>query len=158
MKTKLLNLTDTLRSNFWFVPALLLTAAWMLSLVTLRLDSAFKDQTVVLFGYNRGPDGARLLLSTVAGSVIGVAGVSFSITITALSLASSQLGPRLLRTFMRDTGNQLVLGTLLATFLYCLLILRTINGTGNETFVPHNLGRGQLTISSRKPDHVHLLY
>lgn len=137
MKTKLFNLTDTLRSNFWFVPALLLTTAWILSLVTLRLDSAFKDQAVALFGYNRGPDGARLLLSTVAGSVIGVAGVSFSITITALSLASSQLGPRLLRTFMRDRGNQLVLGTLLATFLYCLLILRTINGTGNEAFVPH---------------------
>lgn len=137
MKTKLLNLADALHSNFWFVPTLLLTVAWMLSFVTLTLDSAVKDQAVTIFGYNRGPDGARLLLSTVAGSVIGVAGVSFSITITALSLASSQLGPRLLRTFMRDTGNQLVLGTLLATFLYCLLILRTINGTGNETFVPH---------------------
>ncbi len=137
MKTKFLNLVDILRSSFWFVPALLLAVAWVLSIATLTLDAAFKNQAIEIFGYNRGPDGARLLLSTVAGSVIGVAGVSFSITIAALSLASSQLGPRLLRTFMRDVGNQLVLGTLLATFLYCLLILRTINGTGNEAFVPH---------------------
>lgn len=137
MKTKLLNLVEILRSSFWFVPALLLVVIWLLSLATLTLDTAFKGQALEVFGYTRGPDGARMLLSTVAGSAIGVAGVSFSITIAALSLASSQLGPRLLRTFMRDVGNQLVLGTLLATFLYCLLILRTINGTGNEAFVPH---------------------
>ena len=47
--------------------------------------------------------------------VIGLAGVVFSITIVALSLASNQFGPRLLRNFMRDTGNQIVLGTFVAT-------------------------------------------
>jgi uncharacterized membrane protein len=137
MKTRLLNLLNILHSNFWFVPALLLAAAYLLSSVTLTADSTFQDKTLEIFGYNRGPDGARILLSAVAGSVIGIAGVSFSITVAALSLASSQLGSRLLRTFIRDIGNQLVLGTLLATFLYCLLILRTINGTGDEAFVPH---------------------
>jgi uncharacterized membrane protein len=35
-----------------------------------------------------------------------VAGVVFSVTIVVLSLASSQFGPRLLRNFMRDKGNQ----------------------------------------------------
>lgn len=44
----------------------------------------------------------------------------------ALSLASGQFGPRLLRNFVRDTGNQIVLGTFVATFLYCLLVIRTI--------------------------------
>lgn len=66
-----------------------------------------------------------------------MAGVTFSITIAALSLASSQFGPRLLRNFVRDRGNQLVLGTFIATFLYCLLVLRTVRSANEITFVPH---------------------
>lgn len=81
------------------------------------------------------PDGARALLSTVAGSMITVAGVVFSILIVALTLASSQFGPRLLENFMRDRGNQVVLGTFISTFVYCLLLLRTIRG-GDSSFIP----------------------
>jgi uncharacterized membrane protein len=89
--------------------------------------------------YGGGADGARTMLSTIAGSVITVAGVVFSITIAALTQASSQFGPRLLRNFMRDTANQFVLGIFVATFLYCLLILRTIHGgdrSNSGEFVP----------------------
>ena len=57
------------------------------------------------------------VLSTVAGSMISVTGITFSITIVTLTLASSQFGLRLLRNFMHDTGNQVVLGTFLATFV-----------------------------------------
>ncbi len=81
------------------------------------------------------PEGARSLLSTVAGSMITVAGVVFSILIVALTLASGQFGPRLLENFMRDRGNQAVLGTFIATFVYCLLLLRTIRG-GDSSFIP----------------------
>lgn len=59
------------------------------------------------------------------------------LTMVALSLASSQLGPRLLRNFMRDIANQVVLGTFVATFLYCLLVLRTIRRADEVAFVPH---------------------
>ncbi len=86
--------------------------------------------------YSGGPEGARSVLSTIAGSVVTVAGTVFSITIAALTLASSQFGPRLLRTFRRDTGNQIVLGTFISTFLYCLLVLRTVLGTDKNQFVP----------------------
>lgn len=71
--------------------------------------------------YTGGPNGARALLSTVAGSTISVAGTVFSIVIVAFTLTSSQFGPRQLINFMRDTGNKVVLGTFAATFLYCLL-------------------------------------
>ena len=84
-----------------------------------------------------GPEGSRAVLSTVAGSMMTITSVTFSITIVALQLASSQFGPRLLRNFMRDRGNQISLGTFIATFAYCLLILRTVNGTEDERFVPH---------------------
>ncbi len=66
-----------------------------------------------------------------------IASVTFSITIVALQLASSQFGPRLLRNFMRDRGNQVAIGTFIATFTYCLLVLRTVNGTEQDEFVPH---------------------
>ena len=59
--------------------------------------------------YAGGSDGARTHLCVVAGSVVTVAGVVFSITVVALTRASSQFGPRLLRNFMRDTGNQLTI-------------------------------------------------
>lgn len=108
-----------------------------LSFFTVWLDGVLASEIAYLFGYARGPEGARSLLSTVAGSIITVAGVVFSITIAALTLASSQFGPRLLRNFIRDKGNQYVLGTFVATFMYCLLVLRTINGSEENTFVPH---------------------
>ena len=68
--------------------------------------------------------------------MITVAGVAFSATMVALSFASSELGPRLLRNFMKDRGNQVVLGTFIATFVYCLLVLRTVSESP-ERFVPH---------------------
>jgi uncharacterized membrane protein len=69
--------------------------------------------------------------------MITVAGLTFSITMLTLQLATSQFGPRLMRNFMRDRGNQLVLGTFIATFVYCLLVLRTVKGVEGASFVPH---------------------
>jgi uncharacterized membrane protein len=69
--------------------------------------------------------------------MITIAGVVFSLTLLTLSLASTQFGPRLLRNFMRDLANQAVLGSFVATFLYCLLVLRTIRHGDEGAFVPH---------------------
>lgn len=87
--------------------------------------------------FTGGAEGASAVLGIIAGSMITTAGVVFSMTLVALSLASSQLGPRLLRGFMRDTTTQVVLGTFIATFLYCLLVLRTIRRAEEVSFVPH---------------------
>jgi uncharacterized membrane protein len=77
------------------------------------------------------------MLSAIATAAISVAGVVFSITIVALTLAAQQFGPRLLRNFMSDRGNQVVLGTFIATFVYCLLILRSVRGGDEQAFVPY---------------------
>lgn len=139
MSARLQNLWEQLRANFWFVPTLMTAGALLLAFAMINLDQAVRDTAISQLGwtYTRGPEGARALLSTVAGSVITVASVTFSITITALTLASSQFGPRLLRSFLRDSGNQIVLGTFIATFLYCLLVLRTVHGSGDDAFVPN---------------------
>jgi uncharacterized membrane protein len=138
MKIRVLNFWENLRSTYWFLPSLLAVLAVALAVVTLELDQYFINQQVdgLRRLYAGGSDGAMSLLSTVAGSMITVAGVTFSITIVALTLASSQFGPRLLINFMRDRGNQLVLGTFIATFIYCLLVLRTIHSQGDDIFVP----------------------
>ncbi len=140
MKSWLINHWESLRANFWFVPTVMVAGAVALSLVTINLDKAAAyDNWIATLGwtFTRGPEGSRAVLATVAGSMMTITSVTFSITIVALQLASSQFGPRLLRNFMRDRGNQLSLGTFIATFAYCLLILRTVNGTEGQQFVPH---------------------
>ena len=138
MKSLFLEGWDRLRSSLWFLPTLMAVAAVALSLVTVALDERVTDEWLKELGwtYSGGAEGASLMLSTVAGSMIAIAGTVFSMSLVALSLASSQLGPGLLRNFMRDTGNQLVLGTFVATFLYCLLVLRTIRRADETLFVP----------------------
>jgi uncharacterized membrane protein len=137
--TALLKFWDTLRSSFWFVPALMAALATVMAFGSVALDEAVGDAWLRKWswGYSGSPDGASLLLGTVAGSMITIAGTVFSMTLVALSLASSQLGPRLLRNFMRDTVNQVVLGTFVATFVYCLMVLRTIRYADADAFVPH---------------------
>ena len=128
------------RSSYWFIPALMTVAAIVLSHVTIYVDTLLSGGhwfEVLGVTFTNKPEGARALLSTVAGSMITVASLVFSITIVALTQAYSQFGPRLLYNFMRDTGNQIVLGTFIATFVYCLLVLRTVRGGEEGLFVPH---------------------
>ncbi|HYR29184.1 MAG TPA: DUF2254 domain-containing protein [Thermoanaerobaculia bacterium] len=130
---------EYLRGTYWAVPSAMAMAAVVLSFGMIQLDEAVTAALLdrLSWVYTGGPEGARAVLSTIAGSMITVAGVTFSITIVALTLASQQFGPRLLRNFLRDLGNQIVLGTFVSTFLYCLLVLRTIRGTDDSEFVPH---------------------
>lgn len=115
------------------------TVAVVLALGSVEADRTVSDAVIRKLGwiYSGGPEGARGVLSTIAASVMGVAGTTFSITIAVLSLAAGQYGPHLLRGFMRDRGNQVVLGAFTSTFLYCLLVLRTVRGTDETTYVPH---------------------
>lgn len=139
MKARLVSWWNSLNTSFWFVPALMVVAAISLSFVMIALDRLAEDRVIQPLGWiwSGGPEGARGLLSTIAGSMITVASVVFSITIVSLTLASTQFGPRLVRNFIVDKGNQLVLGTFVATFTYCLLVLRTVRGGTDFEFVPH---------------------
>lgn len=139
LPTWLLATWERLRTSFWFLPSTMAGGAVALSFGLVELDASLGSEAVRRLGwlYGSGPEGARAVLSAVAGSMITVAGLTFSITMLTLQLASSQFGPRLLRSFMRDRGNQVVLGTFTSTFLYCLLVLRTVRGTEESSFVPH---------------------
>jgi uncharacterized membrane protein len=137
---KLGKLWDSLHSSYWFLPTIFTLLAIALAFTMLWLDRQGYYGPIEEWGwiYTGGANGAREVLSSVASSTIGIAATAFSITIVALQLAASNFGPRLLRNFMQDTGNQIVLGTFIGTFIYSLLVLRTIRGDGDDydSFVP----------------------
>jgi uncharacterized membrane protein len=137
--TRLRAFWESMRATYWVVPSIMAVGACGLSFAMTQLDQAATADLLDRWSwvYTGGPEGARGVLSTIAASMIGVAGVTFSITIVVLTLASQQFGPRLLRNFLRDLGNQVVLGTFISTFLYCLLVLRTVRGNDSSEFVPH---------------------
>jgi uncharacterized membrane protein len=140
---------DRLRTSFWFLPSTMAIVAILLSFALVNLDASLDAETIrkVDWIYTFGPEGARAILSAIASSMVTVAGLTFSITMLTLQLASSQFGPRLLRNFMRDRGNQVVLGTYLSTFIYCLLVLRTVRGTEDSHFVPHTAVAGGVLLA-----------
>lgn len=86
--------------------------------------------------YGGAAAGARDVLGVLASATIGVAGTTFSITVAALTLASNQMGPRLLRSFTSDAGNQYALGALVATFAFSLVALRSVHEGDGGAFVP----------------------
>ena len=126
---------ETLRTNLWLIPAIESVAAVLLFVLTLNIDRAASHGGISLPSWviSGSPDAARQILSSLAGSLITVVGVVFSVMIVTLTLASTQFGPRMLRTFIRDRGTQVTLGTFVATFFYAMLTLISIGGT----FVPH---------------------
>ena len=128
-----------LNSSFWFVPTVMAVAAVALSFLLIEIDALNDadqiDDPSAPFAF--GPEGARAILSVIASSMITVASLIFSITMLSLQLASSQFGPRVIGNFMGDRSNQIVLGTFIATFLYCLLVLRSVRGIEGSSFVPH---------------------
>lgn len=142
MKAGLLRLADQLRQSYWFLPAVMTLAAVLLAGGMVWLDSQDGSGWMDRFAwlYASRPSGARQLLSAIGGSMITVAGTVFSVTIAAVVYASGEYGPRLLSNFMRDRGNQVTLGTFIATFLYCIIVLRTVRSpeeSGGAAFVPN---------------------
>ena len=122
------NKWDALRGSYWFIPSLMVILAALVAVGLIEVDRHMVGPEMIRLPWihDTGAEGTRALLSTVAGSMITVTGVVFSITIVALTLASSQFGPRLLRGFLRDRSTQWVLGTFVSTFLYSLLVLRAV--------------------------------
>ena len=140
MNARLRQLLAFIADEFWILPGLMVLMGIFGAIGTVHLDRSGALPRVLLEGewlYTGAAAGARTLLGAVASSTIGVAGTVFSITIAALSLAAGQMGPRLLRNFTRDRGNQFTLGVFLGTFSYALMVLRSVRARDEGEFVPH---------------------
>ena len=133
---------EALRTTLWLVPTLSVVVSCLLFAVTFEIDLAAYHHTLTLPFWFRtgGADAGRQVLIAIAAAVITVIGVVFSITILALTLASQQFGPRMMRNFIRDIGNQLTLGVFVGTFVYSVLALGSITSVASGRygdFVPH---------------------
>ena len=135
---KLKQLWSNLRGSFWFLPSLIVAGSIVVALVLIQVDSAGSQQWMSrwprLFGSSAA--GARGVLSTIAGSMMTVVGVTFSMVLVTLALVSSQYTSRILRNFMCDRVTQVVLGIFAGIFTYCLIVLRTIRGGDAAGFIP----------------------
>lgn len=140
---------EALGDVFWLRPGLIVLLGALLGEAAVWAERAGPEAAWLPrdWLYAGGEAGARALLGAIASSTIGVAGTTFSITVAALSLASGQMGPRLLRQFVRDPGNQVVLGVFLGTFAYALVVLRTVRSVEETAFVPHLGVTGALVLA-----------
>jgi uncharacterized membrane protein len=136
-----------LRESFWFLPSVMVLAAGIGAVVSTTYDAALDRKVFAELGWiwTGSAEGARSVLSAIATSTMTVAGVVYSITVTALAQTSSHFGPRVLRNFTADRGNQIVLGTFVGTFVYCLMVLRTVStaqesGAASVPYLSVNLG------------------
>lgn len=126
-----------LRTSFWFVPLLIVAFSIVLAVALIAADARVGERWLARWPLLFGADavGARAILSTIAGSMMTVVGVTFSMTLVTLSLASSQYSSRILRNFIRDRVTQVVLGIFGGIFTYCLIVLRTIRVDDEFGFV-----------------------
>jgi uncharacterized membrane protein len=138
MEIKLKQYWFNIKNSLWFLPAIMAMIAIVLAFILIEVDNhiSYDNFPMDWFVYGGQREGARSVLSTIASSMVTIAGVTFSITLVALTMASSQFGPRLLRNFTSDRGNQFVIGTFISTFVYSLIILLSIRSSDTNSFVP----------------------
>lgn len=127
-----------LTGSLWFVPSIITVGAALLAVALIEAESLVGDEVLEDFPrlFGAGAESSRSMLAAIAGSMITVAGVTFSITVVAVSQASSQYTPRILRNFMRDRASQVVLGVFVGIFVYCLIVARTVRGDEELRFIP----------------------
>ncbi|MDQ3472146.1 MAG: DUF2254 domain-containing protein [Acidobacteriota bacterium] len=135
---KLKQLWSNLRSSLWFVPVLIVVCSVGLAVGFIEVDGRINRELLAEYPriFGAGADGSRGMLTAIAGSMITVAGLTFSLTLLAMAQASSQYTSRILRNFMGDRRNQFVLGFFVGIFAYCLIVLRTIRGGDEGRFIP----------------------
>ncbi len=121
-------------ASFWLLPSLIGLAFGLLGFVLLRVDRGGG----IGIGFGGGAPAARSVLTVVAGSLITVTGLTFSLTIVTLQLVSGQFTPRALRGLLSDRVTQVLAGTFVGIVAYSLIVLRSVRDATSDTagFVP----------------------
>ena len=130
---------DLIRNSLWFFPTVGIILAVILSNTMVGVDHLIAAENIdALSVFVTTESAARATLGSLAGALITVTGVVFSVTMLTLAQTSSQFGSRLLRSFLSHNVSQVTLGIFLGTSLYCFGVLRTVRSIGDTTvFVPH---------------------
>lgn len=132
-------LTLRVRESFWFIPTVAGVLAIVLAEALVLLDQTVQGAGVRIALLDQlSASGGRSILTTIGTAMLTVAGTSFSITISVLATTSSTYGPRLVRNFMADRANQAVLAAFTSTFLYTMVVVRSVHTAVDDgtAFVP----------------------
>lgn len=134
-----MNLLTRLQASLWLIPAAMCVAMLGLAYAMVFSPLAFPTPDAEQYWWLFGGDAAtaRDLVAAVLSGIITMTSLVVSITMVVLSLASGQLGPRLIDNFLRDRQIQVVLGLFTGTVFYCLFVLRSINEELGADYVPH---------------------
>ncbi len=130
---------DDLRATLWFRPALWLGGLLVLALLLLEMDqrlTAYEVAITLPWLYVDSAEGARTMLGAIGSAMLTVATLAFSILMVAVVQTANAYSPRILRQYLSDTNNQHVMGILVGTFLYTLLVLRRVQGSDEDLFIP----------------------
>ena len=114
---------DRLRSSLFFIPMLCVISGVLLGEAMLVVDALVTGIDPRL---TATVDSARTVLTTVASATLTFAGIAFSVSLLLISLASSQYSPRVVHGMFRDPFNKRVMGLVIGTFTYCLVVLRAV--------------------------------
>jgi uncharacterized membrane protein len=117
----------------WFKPAAAVLGALAIGAVLSPID-VHKGSVLWPIAFHGDASDARQLLVVVTGTMITTTSLVFALTVVTLQIASTQFSPRLLRTFLRDGGTQLVLSGFVGTVSFSLAGLYSV-GTGT-TYLP----------------------
>ncbi|MEE8600031.1 DUF2254 domain-containing protein [Euzebya tangerina] len=128
------------RESLFFLPAIFVVSAVALAVVMTQLDQLLVDTALPAY-FSTTVDNSRSILSTIAGGTIGAASIVFSLTLVAVQLAASQFSPRVVRGFLGDRFQQIVIGIVVGTFTYSLLVLRVVQDPSDATDVQAYLPR-----------------
>ncbi len=120
-------LAERIRDSLFFVPMAFVIGAIALGSAALEIDEALLENTEDLpFSLTSTVESARALLTVVASATITVAGIAFSVSLLIIQLASSQFSPRVVSGLFRDPFNKRVMGVVVGTFTYCLVVLYSV--------------------------------
>ncbi|MEP2278772.1 DUF2254 domain-containing protein [Maribacter sp.] len=136
---RLTNFIDKIRSRIAFYPTIISLAGLLFAFLMIYLEqksiSAYLikvSPTLVI----DDTDTAKTILSTLIGGLISLKVFSFSMVMVLLNQASSNFSPRVLPGIISDQKHQIVLGLYIATILYNIFILISIEPTENEYQTP----------------------
>jgi uncharacterized membrane protein len=122
------SLREYVRGSLWVLPTLSVLAA----LAAGALLSSVSVGPRSPLAFQGTPDDARTLLLGITGTMVTVIALLLGLAVVALQLSSTQFSPRLLRNFLRDRPNQVVLSAFVATFAYSAAGLYTVGVSGGN--------------------------
>lgn len=130
-------LAERWRASLFAVPMAFVVAGVVAGQLGIAVDREISDGVTRLpLGLTSTVESARAVLSTVASGTITVAGIAFSVSILTIQLASSQYSPRVVSNLFQDPFNKRVIGLVVGTFAYCLVVLRSVRSSVEQQGEP----------------------